>query len=616
MIHPSSARVIDPRPRRRASRALATASPVVLAALSSLACGLEQRFVESLSQEAPRRDPVATQAGTPAAAPRTWIARGERQLIAASTGEQAVDAGLAVLDAGGNALDAALAVALDQIVLSGGSWNSLAGIGSLVYFDAHTALAYALDGSYRSFSGEREPGSIPAQGTPSGRSALVPGFPALLQAAHDRFGEFGFERLFAAAIAHARDGVVVSEALAAVFASRADVLTRLPATAAVYAPSGDLPRAGQRFVQPALAETLENFAHDGADHLYRGAWATRFVAAVRAEGGRANLDDLAAYAPEWSAPRCVLHAGSEVCSTGGRNRGGGALLESLLIAETAGAPGVFSSSADALYWNVRALQVGLLLAFAPELLPSEPFFLIDSLDGVSRSLDERLQPEAARRMVEHVTAGRWDAAAAAFSARLPSASGSPAGPARPGSHSDGVVVIDAAGNAAALIHSSNTINFGTTGLNVDGVSIPDSASFQQGALELAGPGHYLDSKLDPALVLNAGQLRLAASCIGNIHYAMFGHLRAWLAAGRPLEDTVQGPFIGGSPFLELVPPASVPAELLEAVRARGLAVREGVDQNVPIYWLGIDRPLPGAPAASTGVVTPGLVRYGGGVGGR
>src|SRR5690606_18086791 len=104
-------------------------------------------------------------------------------------------------------------------------------------------------------SEELDPASIPGGSVPSGRTALVPGLPALVQAAHERFGRVPFERLFEPAIAHAEGGLIVSELLAALFASRAAVLTRLEATAAVYAPSGQLPALGSVFRQPALAET-------------------------------------------------------------------------------------------------------------------------------------------------------------------------------------------------------------------------------------------------------------------------------------------------------------------------------------------------------------------------
>lgn len=550
-------------------------------------------------------EPVALMPST------TTDASAHHYLMAATTGRPAMLEGRALLDAGGNALDAALGIALDQIVLSGGSWNSFAGIAALLYYDAASGQAYALDGSYGSFALELAPATIPGMGTPSGRTALVPGFMALVQAAHDRFGHLPLERLFEGAIAHAEDGIVVGDALDSIFPTRADVLTRLEASAAVYAPDGRLPAWGDTFRQPALAETLRQVAREGASYMYRGAWAEHFVTAVRAEGGQATLDDLASYAAEWSTPRCVAYSGAEVCSTGGRGRGGSALLESLLVAEAAGlrALGAWNEAVDALYWTVRASQVGLLLEFGPDLSPDDPSFIVDRLPGVARTADERLTLEQARRLVEHVTSGRWDQSLSELFQRTSSSRG-----AAPSAHSDGVVVIDEAGNAACLIHSSNTVNWGTTGLNVDGVSIPDSASFQQNALSLVGPGAYLGSMLNPALVLEAGELRLGASSIGNIHYAMFGALRAYIERRPPLPELADEPVISGGPYAELVPPGSAPEQLLTAARARGLQVKSGADPT-PVYWLAVER-RGGPEAPLAGVVTRRLGRFGGGIEGR
>ena len=70
---------------------------------------------------------------------------------------------------------------------------------------------------------------------------------------------------------------------------------------------------------------------------------------------------------------------------------------------------------------------------------------------------------------------------------------------RPG-HSSGVVAVDRWGNVAAVTHSINAVIWGTTGIFVDGVSIPDSASFQQDAIQHAGPGQRLREEMNPLIV--------------------------------------------------------------------------------------------------------------------
>jgi hypothetical protein len=120
--------------------------------------------------------------------------------------------------------------------------------------------------------------------------------------------------------------------------------------------------------------------------------------------------------------------------------------------------------------------------------------------------------------------------------------------------------------------------------------------------------------LNPALVFESASLRLAASTIGNVHYAMFGQLRAWLDLGLPLGDLVKAPLIGGSPYRELVPAGSVTKEILTRVQQRGLKLTEGVDP-VPAYWVGIE--LGGVEGRRLrGAATPSLGRLGAAVLGR
>ncbi|MEM9195171.1 MAG: hypothetical protein AAGF12_38720, partial [Myxococcota bacterium] len=108
-------------------------------------------------------------------------------IVLVTSGEAAAQAGLEVLSNGGNAMDAALTIALAQIVLSAGSWNSFAGILGLVTFDAETGEIHSLHAGYGTFANETEALTIPASGEPSGRTALVPGFMRGVEAAHTRF---------------------------------------------------------------------------------------------------------------------------------------------------------------------------------------------------------------------------------------------------------------------------------------------------------------------------------------------------------------------------------------------------------------------------------------------
>ena len=109
-------------------------------------------------------------------------------MIAGTSEPFAVHAGFEIMRHGGNAADAALTTALAQVALTAGSAISYAGILNAVYYDAASGKVYTLNASYNTVQNEEDPLSIPGWGEHSGRTALVPGFMAGVQALHDRFG--------------------------------------------------------------------------------------------------------------------------------------------------------------------------------------------------------------------------------------------------------------------------------------------------------------------------------------------------------------------------------------------------------------------------------------------
>jgi gamma-glutamyltranspeptidase / glutathione hydrolase len=168
----------------------------------------------------------------------------------------AVRAGVEALRQGGSAADAALTTALAQIALAAGSFISYAGTMNLVYYEAATGKVSALDAGYNVPMMETEPHSIPSQPTPGGRTALVPGFMAGLEAAHRRFGKLPFGCLFEPAIYLAEEGFEAG-LLARWIEFRKEVLGRLAETRSVFSKAnGEFYQKGDRFRQPELAKTL------------------------------------------------------------------------------------------------------------------------------------------------------------------------------------------------------------------------------------------------------------------------------------------------------------------------------------------------------------------------
>ena len=93
-----------------------------------------------------------------------WFADSETAMIVSSSNPLATHAGLETIRQGGSAADAAIATALAQIALMGGSWNSYAGIFNMVYYDAETKKVYALNAGFNTVLAEDDPLTIPALG--------------------------------------------------------------------------------------------------------------------------------------------------------------------------------------------------------------------------------------------------------------------------------------------------------------------------------------------------------------------------------------------------------------------------------------------------------------------
>jgi gamma-glutamyltranspeptidase/glutathione hydrolase len=259
----------------------------------------------------------AKAAGQPVAA-QTWMV--------AAANPWAVKAGADVLDAGGNAADALVAV---QVVLGlvEPQSSGLGGGAFLVYYDADTGVLTTLDG--------RE--TAPLDATPrlfqndlgeplgffdavvGGRSVGTPGTPALLQAAHDRWGMKDWAGLFDPAIALATDGFAVSPRLAGLIAEDSERLGRFPATAAYFLPGGVPLKAGDLLVNPDYAETLRAIAAGGVDAFYTGVIAEDIVSTVRGADGNPGVlseTDLAIYRVKERPPVCVTYRMHDICGMG------------------------------------------------------------------------------------------------------------------------------------------------------------------------------------------------------------------------------------------------------------------------------------------------------------
>jgi gamma-glutamyltranspeptidase/glutathione hydrolase len=231
-----------------------------------------------------------------------------RNGLVATSQPLAAQAGLAVLQAGGNAVDAAIATVATLCVTEpcstgiGGDAFALmwlAGEGRLVGLNASGPAPQAMTGDWMRAQGYD---TFPARG---GLAVTVPGSLRGWEEALARYGTMPLGRLLEQPIAYARDGFPVSQRIAQAWQRSADLLGEQPDSARVWLPGGRAPRAGEMFRNPEVAATLSLIAEQGYDAFYTGAVADQIVMAVQVGGGLMTHEDLAAYRAEWVEPISV-----------------------------------------------------------------------------------------------------------------------------------------------------------------------------------------------------------------------------------------------------------------------------------------------------------------------
>ena len=499
-----------------------------------------------------------------------------KAMITGTTGPLAVHAGFEALRQGGTAADAALTTSLAQIALSAGGAISYAGMMTAVYYDAGTAKVYTLNAAYNTVQNEKSPRTIPGPGNHSGRTALVPGYVAGVQALHQRFGKLKFAALFSPAIWIAEKGVAVSPPVGSWLVSQKEFITRLPEARRIFTkPSGELYRTGDLLRQPDLAKTLKQVAKQGSAYMYTGKWAEHFVAAVQREGGRMTLGDLAAYRATWTEPLETSFHDYRVTSLGPPSTGGLVTLGALKLAEVAELKryGHYSRSADTLYYLIQMARIGKMF------VTLSPRMLRNYFPGVDPSPEARLTRDTAERIWAYIQKDMTR----------------PPGQATHGpNHSTGVVAVDEQGNVAAILHSSNCTIWGTTGIFVDGVSIPDSAGIQQQEVAVVPPGGRLPDSTNPLIVLKDGKPVLASTAMGlGLHETTLQNLVNILDFGMDPKTSVDQPnFRGASPTeyrKEVIGEGDFSAAILDGLRVRGQPVQI-VPRDNPLgygYWIGI-----------------------------
>jgi len=375
----------------------------------------------------------------PAAAAHTAQQRPGHAAIA-SANFHATEAGLEVLAKGGNAFDAAVAVAATLSVVEpessgiGGGFMAVlhrAKDGRNVFIDAReTAPAAVNPKDYLNPDGS--PNRDTALKGPL--SAGIPGEPAGLVLIAKRYGRLPLQQSLAPAIRIARDGFEPDARLRGAIASMQKDLARWPASAAKYLPNGKPPAEGATWRDPDQARTLELIAAHGDDGFYRGETAQKLVAAVRAAGGNWTLADLANYRAKERTPISVDYRGYKIITAPPPSSGGVAIAEILNILS-----GYDLTKMD------QATRVHYIVEAMRRAFRDHNDYLGDP-DFVQMPLDMLLSPYYAAGLRQGILHDK-----ATPSSMLPRAEAP-----EPGMHTTHFSIIDADGNMAAV---TSTVNY-------------------------------------------------------------------------------------------------------------------------------------------------------------
>ena len=272
--------------------------------------------------------------------------------------------GVEVLERGGNAVDAAVAVGFALAVILPRAGN-LGGGGFMLVHRADRGETAAVD--YRETAPaaaapdmflDREGEPDPARSRRSGLSVGVPGTVRGLALALERYGSgrFTLAELIAPAERLAREGFPVGDDLADSLPRAAALLGRHPSTRAVFFKGeAPIPR-GERLVQPDLAVTLAAIARDGPEAFYQGETASRIAAAVKRAGGIMEASDLAGYRALVREPVRGTYRGHTIVSMPPPSSGGVHLVQILNILEGFDLAAMGAGSADLLHLMAEAMK--------------------------------------------------------------------------------------------------------------------------------------------------------------------------------------------------------------------------------------------------------------------
>ena len=348
-----------------------------------------------------------------------------------------------VLDKGGNAVDAAVAVGYALSVVHPAAGNiGGGGFGIILTADGKTTACDFREkaplAATRDMYLDKDGSVVPGLSTLGYKAAGVPGTVAGMSAMLEKFGTKTLPELIAPAITLAEEGYVINARQELSLAEFAGDLAKFASSRKYFLkPDGSSYKEGDLFVQKDLAETLKQIAASGPDAFYKGKVGQMLAEDMKNNGGLITMDDLAKYQVAWREPAKGTYRGYEIVSMSPPSSGGTHIVQMLNIMEHAdiGAMGFASSQ------TIHLMAEAMRYAFADR---SE---YMGDPDFVNVPAEKLASKEYAKRIYDKIKANRGKA--------TPSSDVRPGMALHEGANTTHYSVVDKWGNAVAVTYTIN-----------------------------------------------------------------------------------------------------------------------------------------------------------------
>ncbi|HXW57289.1 MAG TPA: gamma-glutamyltransferase [Candidatus Cybelea sp.] len=527
--------------------------------------------------------------------------------MAVSDEKLASDAGVEIMKRGGNAVDAAVAVAFALAVVEPEAGN-IGGGGFLLVRMADGRRAFV---DYRETAPAkasrdmylRPDGTVDQKASVIGyRSVGVPGTVAGMALALEKYGTMTLAQAIEPAIRLARDGFPVDDRLAEFF-RHSEALAQFEVSKRIFLKGGAYYAPGEILKQPELAATLSRIAKNGPNEFYRGRTAHDLAEEIGKGGGLLTLEDLEHYTPKIREPLRKTYTVDghawEVITSPPPSSGGIAAIEALNILEPV--PLKSWDDPESVHWVVEAMR----RAFADRAMYlADPDFAKVPVAALTsecyaQSLREAIDPAKASSSedvaAKDPTMLEQSCAKSAALLPAPDAQAMAVAEAARGGHTTHFSVVDGAGNAVANTYTLND-SFGSAVTSVDGFLLndemddftahagsPNMFGLIQSEANAVGPHKRPLSSMMPTILLRDGKLSFVTGSPGGprIISATLLTILNWMRLGMTAQAAINAPRFHEQWMPEnVVVEPTIPESVVQNLDSRGYTV------GTRRFWIG------------------------------